>query len=88
MDLNKVVKNENGDFISVSFLGFFRVPDLDKEYAMYALMDDNDDNEHGSVLLGEVIREDGNVQILGIKDEEKDLVVAYYNEISNQIGGE
>jgi len=80
--------NEKGENINVSLLGFFSIPDLEKEYIMYGITDDNVNNDEGKVLLGEVKRNDNNIQILGILPSEIDLVVAYYNEISNQIGGE
>lgn len=81
------IVSENGDTIVVSILGAFRVEVLNKEYAMYSLVNDNPDNENGAVLLGEVVREDGKVKVLDILEEEVDLVVAFYNEIANQIGG-
>lgn len=79
--------NEKGDNITVSLLGFFSIPDLEKEYIMYGITDDNKNNEFGKVLLGETKRTKNNIQILGILPTERDLVVAYYNEIANQIGG-
>lgn len=81
------IVSENGDTIMVSILGAFRVETLNKEYAMYSLVNDNPDNENGAVLLGEVVREDDKVKVLDILEEEVDLVVAFYNEIANQIGG-
>lgn len=78
--------NEKGENITVSLIGFFSIDDLQKEYIMYSITDDNKNNEYGKVLLGEVIRNKSEIKILGIKKEEQDLVVAYYNEISNQIG--
>lgn len=81
-------KDSTGNVINISLIGFFRIPDLEKEYIMYSITDENIDNKYGHVLLGEVIRnDDDSIQILGILDSEKDMVVAYYNEISNQIGG-
>ena len=81
------IVSENGDTIMASILGAFRVETLNKEYAMYSLVNDNPDNENGAVLLGEVVREDDKVKVLDILEEEVDLVVAFYNEIANQIGG-
>lgn len=78
--------NEKGENTTVSLIGFFSIDDLQKEYIMYSITDDNQNNEYGKVLLGEVIRNKSEIKILGIKKEEQDLVVAYYNEISNQIG--
>lgn len=83
------INDANGNQINVSVIGMFRIPDLEKEYVMYSLMDDDVNNENAGVLLGEVVRdEDGNIQVLGILSEEKDVVVAYYNEIADQLGGD
>lgn len=79
--------DENGKEITISVIGFFRVNELEKEFIMYSMVDDNVDNDMGHVILGEVVKYDGIVQILGIESEERDMVLAYYNEISNQIGG-
>ena len=84
-DFNYV--DSKGNVMNVSVMGFFRIPDLDKEFIMYAFVDDDDNNSDGRVLLGEVIRENGDMQILGIESSEKDLVVAYYNEVITQLGG-
>ena len=82
-------KNEEGKIINISFLGFFKIQELEKEYIMYSLVNQDDDSSYGNILLGEVVRLDNNdIQILGINESEIDLVVAYYNEISSQIGGE
>lgn len=81
------VLNSNGTESEIDLIGFFRVPQLEKEYAMYSLLDNDPDNSMGGVLLGEVIRFDnGEIKILDILREEVDLVVAFYNEISTQIG--
>ncbi len=82
------VKDQNGNKIEVSMLGMFRIPELEKKYIMYGLVDDDPYNENGGVLLGEVLGEGEDMQIGGILPEEKDLVVSYYNEISNQVGEE
>ena len=79
--------DENGKEITISVIGYFRINELEKEFIMYSMVDDNVDNDMGHVILGEVVRYDGIVQILGIESEERDMVLAYYNEISNQIGG-
>lgn len=83
------VKNENGDIITISCLGMFTIPDFEKKYIMYGMVNDNPNMDMGAVMLGEVIeQEDGQIQVLGIEEEEEPIVVAYYNEIKNQIGGE
>ena len=81
------IKDKDGNNLNISVIGFFRIPELEKEFVMYGLVDDDETKENGHVLLGEVIREEDNIRIEGIESEEKDLVVAYYNEVINQIGG-
>ena len=88
MNFDKRFKNDKGEYINISLIGFFRVPTLDKEYIMYSLINENNNSDMGAVILGEVVREDEDIKILGIKSEEKDLVIAYYKEISEQLGGE
>lgn len=81
-------KNEEENIITISVIGFFKVPELEKEFIMYSFTDDDSSKQNGLVLLGEIIKEEDNIQILGIDSNEKDLVLAYYNEVINQIGEE
>ncbi len=82
------VKDPKGGELEVSVLGSFRVPDLDKQYIMYVIEDASHQNENAAVMLGEIIGEGENMQIGGILKSEKEMVVAYYNEILNQLGEE
>ena len=85
METLKVTK-DNGTQIEISVLGFFKIPGLEKEFVMYSFIDDDQDNDKGAVLVGEVIRDGDNIQVLGILNEDQKLVEAYYNEISTQLG--
>lgn len=80
------VRDENGNKLFVSVLGMFEIPDLEKKFIMYGIVDDDPFSKNGGVMLGEVVGEGADIQILGILPEEKDMVVAYYNEISTQLG--
>lgn len=85
-----VYKDAEGHNVTASVLGFFKVSEIDKEFVMYSIVDDDEAEDEGVVLLGEVVRneeDENDIQILGIESEEKDLVMAYYNEIASQIGG-
>lgn len=86
--MEKMKIEKDGIKVEISSIGTFKVPDLNKEYIMYSLIDNNENNIDGKMLIGEVIEEDNAKKIVGIKPEEKELVVAYYNEISTQLGGE
>ena len=88
MKKEMIVKNENQEDIEISVLGEFKIEELQKEYIMYSVINKDDNSHQGLVLIGEVVRDGDNVQVLGIKEEEKELVLAFYNEISNQLGEE
>ena len=81
-----VIKGSNGEDITVSVMGSFKVESLGKEYIMYSLVDDNPNNMDGIVMIGEVLRDGESVEVVGIKDEEKDIVLSFYKEISDQLG--
>ena len=82
-----IIKDENQNDVVVSVIGEFKIDELQKEFIMYSVVDN--DSADGLVLVGEVLRDDdGNIQVLGIKEDELDLVKAFYNEISNQLGKE
>ena len=82
------VKNDEGKEITIKSLGCFRIEELGKEYIMYSLNDDKPETELGAVLLGEIIEdEDGNKQVVGVLDSEQEMVLAFYNEIATQVGG-
>lgn len=82
------VKNQFNNNITISLIGTFKIPILEKEFIIYSLVDDNPDNLEGEIMLGEIIRKNKSIQVVGIESEEKDLVVAFYNEISKQLGDE
>ncbi len=55
---------------------------------MYSRLDQNEENSLGAILIGELLREDDKLVVTGVPEEEKEMIVAYYNEISEQMGGE
>ena len=48
----------------------------------------DEDVTDGRIIIGEVIRDNDNVQVVGIKEEEKELVLAFFYEITEQIENE
>lgn len=80
------VKNQFNNDITISLIGTFKIAALNKEFIIYSLTDTIEENPDGEIILGELIKENDNIQVLGIEKEEQDLVVAFYNEISKQIG--
>ena len=87
MDKNYILKDQDGNILNVSLIGCFKIPDLNKKYAIYSLQDDNKNNKMGYAMIGEIIKEDNKtLKVIGIKEAERDIVLAYYNEISKQLG--
>ena len=39
-------KNEEGNIITISVIGFFKVPELEKEFIMYSCTDDDSSKQN------------------------------------------
>lgn len=79
--------DQNGNTMNIEAIKIFKIDELGKEYIIYSITDNDDSNLEGELLFGEIIRNDDFIQILGILPDEEDIVIAYYNEIKNQLGG-
>ena len=79
--------DQNGNVMNIEAIKIFKIDELGKEYIIYSITDNDDSNLEGELLFGEIIRNDDFIQILGILPDEEDIVIAYYNEIKNQLGG-
>ncbi len=79
--------DSNNNTINIEAIKIFKIDELGKEYIIYSIMDNNDSNPEGELLFGEILRNDDSIQVLGILPDEEDIVIAYYNEIKNQLGG-
>lgn len=82
------IQNEQGENINITVIGTFEIPDLKKEYMMYSMEDENEENGLGAILIGELLKDEDKIKVAGVPEEEKEMVVAYYNEVSEQMGGE
>lgn len=80
------IKNENGEEITISIVGNFKIEDLKKEYVIYSIVDDNPLNDKGAILIGELVRNNDELSVIGIDEEEQPIVLAFYNEIANSVG--
>ena len=79
--------DQNGNTMNIEAIKIFKIDELGKEYIIYSIIDNNDSNPEGELLFGEIVRNDDSIQILGILPDDEDIVIAYYNEIRNQLGG-
>ena len=88
MEKEITIKDENQNDIVISVLGEFKIDALEKEFIMYSIVNMDEDVTDGIIIIGEVIRDNDNVQVIGIKEEEKELVLAFFYEITEQIENE
>lgn len=79
--------DQNVNVLNIEAIKIFKIDELGKEYIIYSITDNDDNNPDGELAFGEVVRSDDSVQVLGILPEEENIVLAYYNEIRNQLGG-
>ena len=79
--------DQNGNTMNIEAIKIFKIDELGKEYIIYSIIDNNDSNPEGELLFGEIVRNDDSIQVLGILPDDEDIVIAYYNEIRNQLGG-
>ena len=79
--------DQNGNVMNIEAIKIFKIDELGKEYIIYSIMDNDDSNPEGELLFGEIVRNDDSIQVLGILPDDEDIVIAYYNEIKDQLGG-
>ena len=82
MKNEKIYINENGEEIKVEIVLSFEVEELNKSYIAYTINDD-DSYETAVVLISEYNPETN--QLLSISFEDKDKVLAVYNDIKKII---
>lgn len=83
MNIKQVV-GEDGSILTIEILIGFKVEEYDKQYVAYTLNDDNV-SETVNVFINEIDYSGDKPRISGIKEEEKERVIAIYNEIKNNI---
>ena len=83
MKNEKVFINENGVEIKVEVILAFEVEELGKSYVAYTINDD-DSHETAMVLISEYNLD--NNQLLPIAFEDKEKVLAVYNDIKKIFG--
>ena len=70
------IQNEQGENINITVIGTFEIPDLKKEYMMYSMEDENEENGLGAILIGELLKDEDKIKVAGVPEEEKEMVVA------------
>lgn len=73
----------NGKKVMAQVLGGFQIEELGKKYIICSF-DEEDDNENNLIMIYEV---DENENIISIPDNEKELVLKFYNDFKKEIIG-
>lgn len=74
------IKNNENEILEIEVLLGFQIDSLSKEYIAYTINDDGVSDEV-NVFISEV-KYDGEIpEIVPIKEEEKELVLMFYNSI-------
>lgn len=74
----------NGKEIDVDVIGGFEIPDLDKKYILCSYDDDKSSND-ALVMIYEIENIDGIENLVSIKDEEKELVLKFYESFKESL---
>ena len=73
----------NGKKVMAQVLGGFQIEELGKKYIICSF-DEENDNKNNLIMIYEV---DENENIVSIPDNEKELVLKFYNDFKNEIIG-
>ena len=77
--------NLDGKEVMVDFLGRFRIDELENEYALCSY-DDGEDKDNVLVAILEIDHDyNGEEVLVSIPDEEKEIVLNFYNAFKNSI---
>lgn len=80
----KEVINEMGQSVKIDIIGQFRIDEVDREYVIYTLNDDGT-SEELIILIAQIVTEDEKIKIISIPDKERNMVVAFFNNIKDNI---
>ena len=81
------VIDENGNEIKIDIIMQFRIEELNKEYAIFTVNDDGV-SEDAYINITELAKDEtGGYQLKMIPENEKSMVLAFYDSIRDSING-
>jgi Protein of unknown function (DUF1292). len=84
MKNSRIFRDETGNNIEIEILMGFKIEELDKEYIVYTVNDD-ESTPTVTILISQII-DDGDIpRIVSIPETEKELVVLLYNDLKASI---
>lgn len=84
MENRIIVKDNQGNDITIEIITTFNLKELNKNYVVYTLNDDGV-SEEVTVLINEYVLENEQPKIIPIPEEETAMVLAFYNTIRENI---
>lgn len=81
---SKEVINEMGQSVMIDIIGQFKIDEVDREYVFYTLNDDGT-SEDVIILIAQIVMEDGKAKIISIPEKEKNMVIAFFNNMKDSI---
>lgn len=79
--MNKLeVINEIGELVKINVIGQFEIDELNRKYIMYTLNDDGV-SEDVLLLIAQVEIVNGEMNLLSIPEEEKNMVISFFDNI-------
>lgn len=84
MENRIIVKDNQGNDITIEIITTFNLKELNKNYVVYTLNDDGV-SEEVTVLINEYVLENDQPKIIPIPEEETAMVLAFYNTIRENI---
>ena len=76
--------NENNQEITIEILLNYKIEEYNKEYVVYTINDDESEND-ALVFISELYYENNVPKIKSIDENEKEMVLLFYNNIKNEI---
>lgn len=76
--------NEFEQEIIIEIILSFRIEELNKEYVVYTINDDNISDDV-NIIISEIEYTNNVPKIKSILEEEKEMVILFYNNIKNSI---
>lgn len=80
------VLNENGDEIKIDIIMQFRIEETNREYVVFTVNDDGK-SEEVYVNIAGLKKENGEYQLRLIPEEEKNMVLVFYDNLRDNISG-
>lgn len=81
------VINEVGQTVKINIIARFKIEEYDKEYLVYTVNDDGVSDDVIVFITG-VVEIDGRIELRLIPEEEKELVLAFYDNLRDSATGE